>query len=321
MRASRLVSMLLMLQTRGRLTAEQLAEELEVSVRTIYRDLEALSAAGVPVYAEAGHNGGIQLIDGYRTRLTGLTSKEAEALFAAGVPGPVGDLGLGTVLGAARLKVLAALPADLAERAALAQQRFHIDAPGWFRSGRNEPHLTDIATAVWEDRRVAIAYRHPGEREAVPRTLDPLGLVCKAGTWYLVARRDGELRTYRVSRVQELVLLDEQFDRPEGFELARFWNESVAEYESNIPTIEVVVAASPAALDRLGDPMRDGGGTLVDHAAMADGRTRCRVTFDTFEDAYDDLVRLGAEVEVLEPEELRTRLAATAGAMLGLYAT
>lgn len=313
--------MLLMLQTRGRLTAEQLAEELEVSVRTIYRDLEALSAAGVPVYAEAGHNGGIQLIDGYRTRLTGLTSKEAEALFAAGVPGPVGDLGLGTVLGAARLKVLAALPADLAERAALAQQRFHIDAPGWFRSGRNEPHLTDIATAVWEDRRVAIAYRHPGEREAVPRTLDPLGLVCKAGTWYLVARRDGELRTYRVSRVQELVLLDEQFDRPEGFELARFWNESVAEYESNIPTIEVVVAASPAALDRLGDPMRDGGGTLVDHAAMADGRTRCRVTFDTFEDAYDDLVRLGAEVEVLEPEELRTRLAATAGAMLRLYAT
>lgn len=313
--------MLLMLQTRGRLTAEQLAEELEVSVRTIYRDLEALSAAGVPVYAESGHNGGIQLIDGYRTRLTGLTSKEAEALFAAGVPGPVGDLGLGTVLGAARLKVLAALPADLAERAALAQQRFHIDAPGWFRSGRNEPHLTDIATAVWEDRRVAIAYRHPGEREAVPRTLDPLGLVCKAGTWYLVARRDGELRTYRVSRVQELVLLDEQFDRPEGFELARFWNESVAEYESNIPTIEVVVAASPAALDRLGDPMRDGGGTLVDHAAMADGRTRCRVTFDTFEDAYDDLVRLGAEVEVLEPEELRTRLAATAGAMLGLYAT
>src|SRR6478736_5539816 len=302
MRASRLVSMLLMLQTRGRVTAAELAETLEVSVRTIYRDLEALSAAGVPVYAESGHNGGIQLIDGYRTRLTGLTSKEAEALFAAGVPGPVGDLGLGTVLGAARLKVLAALPADLAERAALAQQRFHIDAPGWFRSGRNEPHLTDIATAVWEDRRVAIAYRHPGERDAAPRTLDPLGLVCKAGTWYLVARRDGELRTYRVSRVQELVVLDEQFDRPEGFELARFWNESVAEYESNIPTIEVVVAASPAALDRLGDPMRDGRGTLVDQGAMDDGRTRCCVTFDTFEDAYDDLVRLGAEVEVLEPE-------------------
>lgn len=321
MRASRLVSMLLMLQTRGRLTAEQLAEELEVSVRTIYRDLEALSSAGVPVYAESGHNGGIQLIDGYRTRLTGLTAKEAEALFAAGVPGPVGDLGLGTVLGAAQLKVLAALPADLAERAAIAQQRFHVDAPGWFRSGRNEPHLTEIATAVWEDRRIAISYRHPGERDPVPRTLDPLGLVCKAGTWYLVARRDGELRTYRVSRVQDLSVLEERFDRPEGFELARFWNESVAEYESNIPTIEVVVAVSAVAQDQLGDPMRVGGGTLLDQAAMDDGRTRCRVSFDTFEDAYEDLVRLGAEVEVLEPEDLRARLAATAGAMLALYAT
>lgn len=307
------------IQTRGRLTAEQLAEELEVSVRTIYRDLEALSAAGVPVYAESGHNGGIQLIDGYRTRLTGLTSKEAEALFAAGVPGPVGDLGLGTVLGAARLKVLAALPADLAERAALAQQRFHIDAPGWFRSGRNEPHLTDLATAVWEDRRVAITYRHPGETEAVPRTLDPLGLVCKAGTWYLVARRDGELRTYRVSRVQELSVLEEAFDRPDGFALAQFWNESVSEYESSIPSIEVVVAASASAFDRLGDPMRGGGGTLLDHEAIRDGRTRCRVTFDTFDDAYEDLVLLGAEVEVLEPHELRARLVSTAGAMLALY--
>jgi predicted DNA-binding transcriptional regulator YafY len=320
MRASRLVSMLLMLQTRGRLTAEQLAEELEVSVRTIYRDLDALSGAGVPVYAESGHNGGIQLIDGYRTRLTGLTSKEAEALFAAGVPGPVGDLGLGTVLGAARLKVLAALPADLAERAALAQQRFHVDAPGWFRSSRNEPHLTDIATAVWEDRRIAISYRHPGEPEPAARTLDPLGLVCKAGTWYLVARRDGELRTYRVSRVQDVSLLDEQFSRPEGFALGDFWNDSVAAYESNIPSIEVVVAAAAAALEVISDPMRDGDGTLVSEEAMSDGRTRCRVRFDTFDEAYADLLRLGADIEVLEPPELRARLVATAGEMLERYA-
>src|SRR6476659_44837 len=175
MRASRLVSMLLMLQTRGRLTAEQLAEELEVSVRTIYRDLEALSAAGVPVYAEAGHNGGIELIDGYRTRLTGLTSKEAEALFTAGVPGPVGDLGLGTVLGAAQLKLLAALPQDLADRASLARHRFHYDAPGWFKTSRNEPHLATLSTAVWDDRRVEMQYRHPGSEAAATRVVDPLG--------------------------------------------------------------------------------------------------------------------------------------------------
>ena len=199
MRASRLVSMLLLLQTRGRLTAQELADELEVSVRTIYRDLEALGAAGVPVFAESGHHGGCQLIDGYRTRLTGLTTKEAQALFATGVPGAVGDLGLGTVLGAAQLKLLAALPKELTERLALARPRFHVDAPGWFQTSRTDPHLAEIAAAVWEDQRIEIRYRHPGDDAPVPRTLDPFGLVCKGGTWYLVARRDGELRTYRVS--------------------------------------------------------------------------------------------------------------------------
>src|SRR5262245_61109240 len=172
MRASRLVSLLLLLQHRGRATASELAEVLEVSVRTIYRDLEALSAAGVPVYAEPGRNGGCQLIDGYRTRLTGLTAKEAEALFMAGVPGPVGELGLGTVLGAAQLKLLAALPKDLADRASVTRQRFHLDAPAWFKTGRNEPHLAAIAAAVWEDQRIAVRYRHPGATEPVRRDLE-----------------------------------------------------------------------------------------------------------------------------------------------------
>ena len=207
MRASRLVSLLLLLQHRGRLTAAELAEALEVSVRTIYRDLEALGAAGVPVYTESGRNGGCQLIDGYRTRLTGLTSREAEALFATGMSAPVGELGLGTVLGAAQLKLLAALPKELADRAASARQRFHLDAPTWFRSSRNEPHLATLAAAVWDDRRIAVYYRHPGSDEAAPRALEPFGLVCKAGVWYLVARRDGELRTYRVSRVHEVSTL------------------------------------------------------------------------------------------------------------------
>ncbi len=188
MRASRLVSLLLLLQHRGRVTAGELAEALEVSVRTIYRDLEALSAAGVPVYAEPGRNGGCQLVGGYRTRLTGLTAKEAEALFATGMTGPVGELGLGTVLGAAQLKLLAALPKDLADRAASARQRFHFDAPTWFRTSRNEPQLAALAAAVWDDQRVDIRYRHPGADEPAPRTLDPFGLVNKAGVWYLVAR-------------------------------------------------------------------------------------------------------------------------------------
>jgi predicted DNA-binding transcriptional regulator YafY len=319
MRASRLVSLLLLLQHRGRVTATELATELEVSVRTIYRDLEALSGAGVPVYAEAGRNGGVQLVDGYRTRLTGLTTKEAEALFAAGVPGPVGQLGLGTVLGAAQLKVLAALPKELADRAALARQRFHVDAPQWFRSGRNEPHLEALAAAVWDDRRVLVRYRHPGAGEPVSRHLDPFGLVCKAGVWYLIARRDGELRTYRVSRVQSVSTLDEQFARPDDFELARFWNEAVVTFEAVAQPVEVNVRASVEGFDALRLLTRQFGRNLVAHEEHADGATHCALTFESLDDAFVDLMPLAADVEIVEPESLRTRVLATAEAVVALY--
>jgi len=319
MRASRLVALLLLLQHRGRVTASELAEALEVSVRTIYRDLEALSAAGVPVYAEPGRNGGCQLIDGYRTRLTGLTAKEAEALFMSGVPGPVGELGLGTVLGAAQLKLLAALPKELADRATVTRQRFHLDAPTWFKSGRNEPHLAAIAAAVWEDQRIQIRYRRSGADEPDTRQIDPFGLVLKAGTWYLVARREGEMRTYRVSRVAEVVGLDEYFERPQTFDLARFWSESVAEFESNAPAVEVTVLASEAGFVSLQRMSRYAGRALRDHEPLPDGRTRCVFAFESFDDAYLDVLSLGANVEVVEPDGLRTRIAEMAGALQSLY--
>src|SRR5438128_7101344 len=197
MRAGRLVSLLLLLQTRGHMTAEQLATALEVSVRTIYRDVEALSEAGVPIYADRGPLGGIRLVDGSRTRLTGLTNQEAETLFLSGLPGPAAELGLGTVVTAARLKVLAALPPELRARASRISQRFHLDAPGWFQTAEQVQHLERLAEAVWDNRTIEIDYPH--DDAPVTRRLDPLGLVLKAGIWYLVARIGDGMRTYRAS--------------------------------------------------------------------------------------------------------------------------
>ena len=188
MRASRLVNVLLLLQTRGQLTGGELAGELEVSVRTIYRDVEALAEAGVPIYAERGPHGGIRLVDGYRTRLTGLTTDEAEALFLSGMPGPAAELGLGTVVTAARLKVMAAMPPELRARAGRVAERFHLDAPGWFQSADDVPHLAVLADAVWESQEVRMTYRRNDRADPVERTVEPLGLVIKGGTWYVVAQ-------------------------------------------------------------------------------------------------------------------------------------
>ena len=195
MRASRLVSFLLLLQTRGQLTAVELSERLEVSERTVQRDAQALAAAGVPIVSVRGPAGGYRLDRGYRTKLTGLDASEAEALFV----GPAAELGLGRELGAARLKLLASLPAELQERASRAAQLFHVDTRGWFREEDRVPHLAVIAGALWRGRRVDMRYREGSA--VVSRRLDPLGLVLKAGVWYLLARRRGEERVYRVSRI------------------------------------------------------------------------------------------------------------------------
>src|SRR4051812_7967888 len=241
MRASRLLSLLLLLQTRGGLTAAELAEELEVSVRTIHRDVEALGAAGIPIYAERGPHGGIRLIDGYRTKLTGMTSEEADALFLSGLPGPAAELGLGTVVASSRLKVLAALPTELRGRATRLLERFHLDAAGWFRPGDTVPWLATIAESVWEGVRIELEYDR-GDRQ-VRRLVDPLGIVLKAGTWYLVAGHEGQLRTYRVSRVTDVTATDQRCVRPDAFNLSSYWSESTAAYEREAPRMEVTLRA------------------------------------------------------------------------------
>jgi predicted DNA-binding transcriptional regulator YafY len=320
MRASRLVQLLLLLQARGRLTAASLASELEVSERTIHRDVEALSAAGVPIYAERGPHGGIQLVDGYRTRLTGLTGDEAEALFLSGLPGPAAELGLGTVVAAARLKVLAALPTELRARASRLVERFHLDAAGWFHASESVPHLGVLADAVWEARRVTVGYRRAGGE--VDRILDPLGLVLKAGVWYLVAASDGQVRTYRISRFSRVSPTDRTFERPSDFDLASHWRESIEAYEASTPRIEITVRVDPRAIGILADLV--GERSVRDAERIGDdgpdGWRQLRLTVDWPEEVPARLVALGDRVEVVAPAEIRDRVRTTAERVLSRYA-
>lgn len=313
------MALLLLLQARGGMTAAELARELEVSVRTIHRDVEALGAAGVPVYAERGPHGGIRLVDGYRTRLTGMTGEEADALFLSGLPGPAAELGLGTVVTAARLKVLAALPTELRGRASRLLERFHLDAAGWFRAGDAVPHLAAIAQCVWDGMRLELDYdRGDG---SVTRTLDPLGLVLKAGVWYLVASHDGQLRTYRVSRASAVRPLPDRASRPPGFDLATYWAESISAFERETPRIDVTLRLRRDAAR----PAED----VIDGTALAaavelsdpepDEWRRIRVRLDWPHEVAGRLLALGGDVEVVEPSELRDEVAKVAAEVVARY--
>jgi predicted DNA-binding transcriptional regulator YafY len=319
MRASRLVSLLLLLQSRGGRTAAELAEELEVSVRTIHRDVDALSASGVPIYAERGPHGGIRLVDGYRTRLTGMTADEAEALFLAGVPGPAAELGLGTVVAAARLKVLAALPTELRARASRLVERFHLDAAAWYHADEAVPHLGALSEAVWEAQRVQIGYDR-GDK-TVDRVLEPLGLVLKAGVWYLVAAADGQPRTYRVSRVTSVVPLEGSFERPAEFDLAAFWAESSAAYERDTPRVEVTLRIARDRLDRLRGVITERPFATMERLDEADpdGWLHVRIKLDWPNEATTQILAVGPGCELLEPAHLRTRIGEEARRLAATY--
>jgi predicted DNA-binding transcriptional regulator YafY len=319
-RASRLVSLLLLLQARGQLTAGELAKELEVSERTVHRDVEALSASGVPIYAERGAHGGIRLVDGYRTRLTGMTGEEAEALFLAGLPGPAAELGLGTVVAAAQLKVLASLPPELRARASRLVERFHLDAGEWFHTSEPVPYLGPLSDAVWNATRIAIDYDRGGG--PTRRVIEPLGLVLKAGIWYVVAAADGQIRTFRVSRVVGVEPGEDRFERPAGFDLAGYWVEAAEAFEREAPRIEVDVRVRPDRLDRLRAAV---GHATVEAAeplpgSDPDGWLRLRLRLDWPDEAPNAMLRAGRWVEVIGPPEVRARVAATARAIAERYA-
>ncbi|MFG2646542.1 helix-turn-helix transcriptional regulator [Streptomyces sp. NPDC048436] len=325
MRAARLIKMVLLLQARPSMTAAELASELEVSERTITRDAQALSEAGVPVYADRGRTGGYRLIGGYRTRLTGLGRSEAEALFLSGVPGALREMGLEDAASAARLKVSAALMPSLRDASQNASQRFHLDAPGWFKETPAPELLPPLADAVWDDRRVTARYRR--QDTEVERELEPYGLVLKAGVWYLCARvpdtvGTGAFRVYRIDRFTAIAADEDRFVRDEEFDLPGFWDERAAQFTRALLRSEVVVRVSEdgirqlpyatdavsvrEAMEEAGEPDDEGWVTLtlpVENEAVA----------------YTQLMALGPELEVLEPAALRERFARAASQMARHY--
>lgn len=309
MRSSRLLALLLLLQRRGHTTAGALARELEVSVRTIYRDIAALAAAGVPLWTEPGPEGGVRLVDGWRTTLDGLTADEATALFLSGAPQAVADLGLSAAAAHARTKVHATLGAQLLRRTVSVQRRFHLDAPGWFTAPETPESLPAVAEALWSDRRLDLRYGSAGAR----RRVDPLGLVLKAGVWYLVARSRGTLRTYRVARVRSARARAETFVRPDDFELAAWWKASAAAFDASLLTYPCRLRLSPWAVRRLPDAVPNDAVREMLAAAGppdAEGWREVALRLESEEVAADQLVALGAGVEVLEPLPLRERLRA-----------
>jgi predicted DNA-binding transcriptional regulator YafY len=324
-RASRLLSALLLLQTHGRMSARALAQALDVSVRTVYRDMTALHAAGVPVYAEGGPDGGYQLVDGFRTRLTGLTEDEARGLFLTGLPGPAAELGLGALVSAAELKLAAALPPSLLEGANRVRDRFHLDAPGWYTEGDASPHLGRVADALWQQHRIRVGYRRWKEPTDVRRTLDPLGLVLKAGIWYLVAtaERGRSPRTYKVNQILDLEVTGERFARPSTFDLRGYWTGYLSDYRGRLHQGEAVVRFSPKALDRLSDLVSPEVRAAVESTGTPDstGWVTATVPIESLIHAEGQFLRFGAEVEVLQPARLRSRLAATARGLADLYAS
>jgi predicted DNA-binding transcriptional regulator YafY len=306
--------MVLLLQNRRSMTAAELARELEVSERTVARDVLALSEAGVPVYAERGRAGGYRLVGGYRTRLTGLGRSEAEALFLSGVPSALRDMGLADVASAARLKVSAALVPELRDAPVTAAQRFHLDAPGWWQPPATPPLLPAVAEAVWDDLRVTVRYRR-GDGGEVTRTLDPYGLVLKAGVWYLAARagdgRGGEAyRVYRVSRLTEVTATGERFGRDETFDLPAFWAERAASFARSLLRETVRLRLTPAGVRALPHVTDRAAAGEALAAADRDGpAVTVTLPVESLDVAYHQVLALGPEAEVLAPAALRARLA------------
>lgn len=330
MRADRLLALLMLLQARGPITAARLAEELEVTERTIYRDVQALSTSGVPVYAERGPGGGISLVDSYRTTLTGLKSDEVRALFMLSIPAPLDQLGVGSELRAALLKLSAALPAARRSDETLVRQRIHLDwtpwaqgpAPGAAQDSASLPHLPTIQQALWASRKLALRYRSPTVPwiEPLDVVVDPYGLVAKAGEWHLVCARQGSLRAIPVAQVLSAQLLEQTFARRADFDLPAFWSTFCQDVQARRTVFPVTLRLAPQILPEL----RYYFGSLADEhwqaaAPDASGWRTLTLPFRSLESARRHILAYGGAVEVLTPPALRLSLQDYAQQILNIY--
>lgn len=320
MRADRLLSLLMLLQTRGQMSARELAEELEVSERTIYRDVIALSVSGVPVYASRGPGGGVRLIDEYRTTLTGLTTEETRALFTMSIPAPLVQLGMDETFKGALLKLSASLPNTRRSDEERTRQRILLDSSWWFQSEQAVPCLQTIQEALFQDRRLRIKVRWDFFSTEFEQDAEPYGLVAKANIWYLVYGRGGTPHVTRVSQIVEAEILPENFTRPPEFQLDAFWRRWCTEYESQPPfctRIRVSREALPMLAEYVGDrARRQLTRTLTPDA---DGWVTLELPFESLIAARSRLLGLGRAVEVLEPESLRKSLIDFAEQIVAFY--
>lgn len=314
MRADRMLSILLLLQNEGKLSARELAKRLEVSERTILRDMEALCMSGVPVYAERGSNGGWLLADGYRTKLTGMKAEEFTSLIISSHPGLLTDLGIKEHFDVALQKLLASSPASIKKSIDLIQRKIHIDGAGWHQSGESYPYLTIIQEALWSDRKLCIHYKR--DQEMVERIVLPLGIVAKRSVWYLFADCNGEFRTYRVSRIVHAEVLNESFAYPVDFDLAQHWEQSTAQFKERLPRYPAKLLIHEQLLDRL---EQERYLAVLETKAVGNGKCAVTVQFATLEHACEKVLGFGSGVEVVGPEELRDKVVDEVLAMMRIY--
>lgn len=315
MKADRMVSILLHLQNGGKVTTKELAEKLEVSERTIVRDMEALNIAGVPIYAERGRNGGWQLAEGFRTDLTGMKAKELFALLISAQPELLSDLGIKPYYEAAFQKLMASSSPMLRNHAELIRQKIHIDGAGWHRTNEECPYLSIVQEAVWSEQKLMIHY--PRGEEIIMRTVHPLGLVAKRSVWYMVAEAEGQLRTYRISRIMHAELLDETFSSRADFDLAEYWEQSTVQFKQRLPRYPAKLRLTSSWLERL---QQERYVQVLDVESVQGRWIEAEIQFATLEHACEMVLAMGPQAEVFSPVELRKKVIAEAKGIVERYA-